>query len=110
MGNGQSGAGKKVTTIRIIAKIITPDRPSPDSQDCKTSIHSRSGSRNQPRHSTSKSKLTAAHGHQRRLSFAAWPGGPLAAMGLVKSTDCAIKKEVSLRCLSTCQLDTHLLA
>src|SRR2546423_101532 len=62
MGNGQSGAGKKVTTIRI-AKIITPDRPSPNSQDCKTSIHSRSGSRNQPRHSTSKSKLTAAHGH-----------------------------------------------
>src|SRR5437868_793461 len=37
MGNGQSGAGKKVTTIRIIVKIITPDRPSPNSQDCKAS-------------------------------------------------------------------------
>src|SRR5437764_7879733 len=74
MGNGQSGAGKKVTTIRIIMKIKTPHRPSPNSQDCKASIHSRSGSRNQPRHSTSKRKPTATHGHQPPRSFSARPG------------------------------------
>jgi hypothetical protein len=54
-------------------KINTPHRPSPSSQDCRASIHSRSGSRNQPRQSTSRRKPTTVQGHQWSRSLSLWP-------------------------------------